>query len=112
MGWGKGKWVFPSQGRKVGRGHIADCRAVIDKITESTGITFTCHDLRRTFISTAERLDVNYYALKALVNHKMSGDVTAGYVIPDTDRLRGPMEKITAYLLARAEEPGQMRIAQ
>jgi len=28
------------------------------------------------------------YAIKCLVNHKMTGDVTAGYIVPDAERLR------------------------
>jgi hypothetical protein len=33
------------------------------------------------------------------MNHKMSGDVTAGYIIADVERLRKPMQQITDYLL-------------
>ena len=29
----------------------------------------------------------------------MSGDVTAGYIVPDIERLRRPMQQITDYLL-------------
>jgi hypothetical protein len=35
------------------------------------------------------------YALKRLLNHKMTNDVTAGYIITDVERLRMPMQKIT-----------------
>lgn len=33
---------------------------------------FTVHDLRRTFIATAESLDIPAYALKRQLNHKMN----------------------------------------
>lgn len=62
-------------------------------------VTFTLHDLRRTFITVAESLDISAYSVKRLVNHKMSNDVTAGYIITDVERLRVPMQKITDYLL-------------
>ena len=33
------------------------------------------------------------------MNHKMSNDVTAGYIIVDVERLRKPMQLITNYIL-------------
>lgn len=66
---------------------------------QSTGIQFTVHDLRRTFITIAESLDIPAYALKRLLNHKMSGDVTAGYIILDVERLRRPMQVIAEFIL-------------
>jgi integrase len=69
----------------------------------ATGITFTLHDLRRTFITVAESLDIPAYALKRLLNHKMSNDVTAGYIITDVERLRIPMQRITDFMLRSAK---------
>ncbi|MFT5719288.1 MAG: hypothetical protein ACI9T7_003501 [Oleiphilaceae bacterium] len=51
--------------------------------------------MRCTFITIAESLDISMYALKRLLNHKMTNDVTAGYIITDVERLRVPMQKIT-----------------
>jgi integrase len=65
-------------------------------------ITFTVHDLRRTFITIAEGLDIPAYALKRLLNHKISHDVTGGYVIADAERLREPMQKVTDFILKTA----------
>jgi len=36
------------------------------KVIETTGIQFTVHDLRRTFITIAESLDIAAYALNLL----------------------------------------------
>lgn len=69
------------------------------QVTKSSGVHFTIHDLRRTFITIAESLDIPAYALKRLMNHKMSNDVTAGYIIVDVERLRKPMQLITDYIL-------------
>ncbi len=55
--------------------------------------------MRRTFITIAESLDIPAYALKRLMNHKMSNDVTAGYIIVDVERLRKPMQFVTDYVL-------------
>ena len=59
------------------------------------------HDLRRTFVTIAESLDISSYALKRLVNHSQKGDVTAGYIVMSIDRLREPMNRIAAYILEK-----------
>ncbi len=33
------------------------------------------------------------------MNHKMNGDITAGYIVADVERLRKPMQQITNYIL-------------
>ncbi|CZJ08633.1 phage related integrase [Legionella pneumophila] len=62
-------------------------------------MSFTVHDLRRTFATTAESLDLPAYALKRLLNHKMNTDVTAGYIVRDVERLRKPMQRISDFLV-------------
>jgi integrase len=90
------RFVFPGPGAA---GHIIEPRKQISKVIEKTGIQFTVHDLRRTFITIAESLDIPAYALKRLLNHKMTQDVTAGYIVMDVERLRKPMQKITDYIM-------------
>jgi integrase len=63
------------------------------------GISFTLHDLRRTFITVAESIDISYAALKRLLNHADGNDVTGGYLQITTDRLRDPMERISLKLM-------------
>ena len=79
-------------------GPLKEPRTAVDRITAQTGITFMLHDLRRTFITIAESLDIPAYALKRLLNHKFSNDVTAGYIVPTTERLREPMQRISNYI--------------
>ncbi|WP_377828857.1 hypothetical protein ACFKHW_38160 [Bradyrhizobium lupini] len=55
--------------------------------------------MRRTFTTTAEALDISGYALKALVNHRLSHqysdpDVTGGYIGLSTERLRDAAQKV------------------
>jgi integrase len=88
-------YVFPGNGEC---GYIVEPRKQIQLITQETGIEFTMHDLRRTFITMAEKLDISVYALKRLLNHKTEGDVTAGYIIADVERLRKPMQLISEHL--------------
>lgn len=90
-------YVFPGRNQA---GHLKEPRPQLRKITAASGITFTLHDLRRTFVTVAESLDIPAYALKRLVNHKMNNDVTAGYIVTDVERLRGPMQRITDFLLS------------
>ena len=96
----KGEWVFPGAGPK---GYIVEPKKLVAKVREASGVSFTLQDLRRTFISIAESLDIPAYALKRLLNHKMSNDVTAGYIITDVERLRGPMQKVTDFMLRAAK---------
>lgn len=93
-------WVFPSP---VTKGPLKEPRTAIDRITAQTGISFQLHDLRRTFITIAESLDIPAYALKRLLNHKFSNDVTAGYIVPSVGRLREPMQKISDFIKEQIE---------
>ncbi len=89
-------YVFQGTGAA---GHIIEPRKQMAHVIKATGIHFTVHDLRRTFITIAESLDIPAYALKRLMNHKMTNDVTAGYIVADVERLRKPMQLITDYIL-------------
>ncbi|MDD2364917.1 MAG: tyrosine-type recombinase/integrase [Desulfuromonadaceae bacterium] len=92
-------YVFPGEGKT---GYIVEPKRAIDTVTAESGVSFSCHDLRRTFATLAESLDLSGYTVKALLNHKQAdNDVTGGYIILNVDRLRDPMQKITNALLAR-----------
>ncbi len=93
-------YVFPGPSE---HGAMQDPRADLDTVRSASGVSFTLHDLRRTFITIAESLDIPMYAIKRLVNHKMSGDVTAGYIVTDVERLRAPMQRITDYIMTAAK---------
>jgi len=82
---------------------LNDPKKQLDKVRKISGVYFNLHDLRRTFITIAESLDINTYALKQLLNHKDQRDVTGGYIIIDMERLREPMNKITDYILEQVK---------
>ena len=91
--WADNPFVFPGNGKE---GHLQEPKKPMATVTANTGIVFTCHDLRRTFATIAESLDLSGYTVKALLNHKQQlGDVTGGYIILNVERLREPMQKIT-----------------
>jgi integrase len=105
------EWVFPSSGRKKGKGHISEPRYIADLVGAKIGHRFMIHDLRRSFTTHAERLDIPAYALRAMTNHRMSGDVTNDYVIKDVERLRDPMEQVVTFFLTRKADAQGMRLA-
>lgn len=89
-------FVFASEGRA---GFLIEPKRHLAKVVGQSGIAFTIHDLRRTFITTAEAIGVPPYAIKRLVNHRVRSDVTEGYIISDLERLREPMRQIEGFLL-------------
>ncbi len=96
---GKSPWVFTGDGKT---GHLVEPKNSVKKIAEDSGVPFMLHDLRRTFTTIAESLDIPAYAIKGLINHKAGNDVTAGYIIMSVDRLRDPMQKVTDRILELA----------
>jgi integrase len=92
--------VFPSKGDS---GCIDDPRRLISSVRESSGVYFTIHDLRRTFITIADSVDISLFTIKRLVNHSLGNDVTAGYVVRDVERFRKPFEIINQIFLDHAE---------
>lgn len=112
-------FVFPAARGKTG--HIVETRwniaAVYYEVELKAGDKkvkrrrqYTMHDLRRTFATVAESLDISPYAIKALLNHRSNSniDVTGGYIDVRPDRLREPMQRITDRLLeliARTDLP-------
>ncbi len=89
-------FVFPGTGKTR---HLVESKYQTAQVTKESGVKFCLHDLRRVFINTAESLDISSYAVKQLVNHSTGGDVTAGYMVSDPERLRKPMERIETHLL-------------
>jgi integrase len=101
------QYVFP-----FGETYMTDPRRHMQSVINASGVQFCIHDLRRTFTTIAESLDISAYALKRLLNHKMGGDVTAGYIITDVERLRKPMQAIADYILSAAKVKPKAQIVE
>lgn len=86
-------YVFASQRSKI-KGYTTHLYEAKSKVIESSGVSFTFHDLRRTFSSIAENLDYGQYTIKRLLNHTVSSDVTEGYVQISDKKLRMAMQEI------------------
>lgn len=90
-------WVFKS---KINDGHVKDMSAEYKNISNSVGIHITPHDLRRTFISVATRLDMSYPVLKRLLNHrdaKATDETTLQYIQISQPQLRDALNAIEQY---------------
>ncbi len=93
------EWVFQSIRQK--NNHLSKGVGFLKKVRRRSGIKFTFHDLRRTFLTMGEKMDVPTYALKRLVNHSVSNDMTGRYLILDMERLRTHMCRITHAFIER-----------
>jgi integrase len=99
------EWVFPGPGAT---GHIVETKKFYARVAKRSGITFTLHDLRRTFVTIAESLDIPHYALKRLLNHRTDSDVTGGYIVMDVERLRRPVERVAERILELSQPSGMV----
>lgn len=95
-------FVFSSQ--ESAKGYLQNPYKQMKRVVASSGVSFTLHDLRRTFTTTAESLDLSPYTIKRLINHRLPGDVTAGYIVIDTERLRAPIQRIADRILGACAE--------
>jgi hypothetical protein len=60
-------------------------------VAAASGVSFTLHDLRRTYITIAESLDISTLCAQGLLNHRSSADVTGGYIIINVDHCATPL---------------------
>lgn len=91
-----GTWVFPSS-RKNADIHVKDLSQAYRNLSAKVGLHITPHDLRRTFISVANSLEMSYPVLKKLLNHresKSSDDVTLQYIQISQRQLRDALNSI------------------
>jgi integrase len=88
---GRADFIFPANSKS---GHLEEPKDAFHEIGQATGIKVSAHDLRRTFLTVAESLDISPLAYKALVNHAAPRDVTSGYITIDVERLRDPAQRI------------------
>ena len=92
--------VFPG---KDGIRAIRDIDEAVHAVVKASGVSFTLHDLRRTFATLATELGIPPYTLKRLLNHRSEQDVTEGYVILTVDSLRKPVGVLSDRILKLAK---------
>ena len=93
---GSSPYLFPSPVNKLR--HIKDVRATLKKLGKATGVSFRCHDLRRTFATRASEVGIDYLMIKRMLNHKCS-DITSQYIQWDSkqnlEKMKEALEQIT-----------------
>ncbi|WP_230657751.1 tyrosine-type recombinase/integrase [Psychrobacter sp. I-STPA10] len=93
------EWVFPSN-LATSNDHIKDLSKSYHHISKKAGLHITPHDLRRTFGTVANSLNVNYPVLKRLLNHreaKITDDVTLQYIQVSQRQLRDALNEIEKF---------------
>tara|TARA_B110000967_G_C18555528_1_gene397502 strand:- start:170 stop:658 length:489 start_codon:yes stop_codon:yes gene_type:complete len=73
---------------------LNDLRPALSVVQKKINIKLVPTDFRRTFVTNGERLKFSVYTLKALLNHAITNDVTAGYIISTVEDLREPIQAI------------------
>jgi len=99
------KYVFAS---RTGDRPITASTKAFNRIAEKSGVSFCLHDLRRTYATTAAEIGIDAYTLKRLLNHKTSGDVTAGYLNLSISSLRESAQKVENAILDRVYMPDKV----
>lgn len=81
---------------------IAKGNRSIEGIQVDSGLSFSCHDLRRSYANAMYRCELSEVVIKTLLNHRSrNASVTyKHYLETDIDGLRAPAEKVAEYLLA------------
>ena len=91
------EFVFPGGGRS---GYIYEPRKYMNKIMEATGITFTLHDLRRTFARLALAGGAPIDQISGALGHSNVA-VTGRYIGSAIDYTNAPSDRINIRLLHR-----------
>jgi integrase len=103
---GSSKWVFAGDDPSK---HMTIPKKQIAKVVKMTDIEFSSHDLRRSFAGYAEAVGVPFGTIKRLLNHAIpDSEVTLGYLITEDETLAANMNKIGAFIHAKATQKGNV----
>lgn len=97
-------WLFPSRLKECD-GNLTDISKQYINIGNAAGTHITPHDLRRTFSTIGDILNLNISVIKRLMNHrasKASDDVTLQYIQVSQKRLRAAMNDIETFIFNEA----------
>jgi len=95
-----GKFVFCGKDKDSA---IVNPYKQVKKIREISGIEFTMHDLRRTFGTIADSLEIQHHIIKKLMNHTNNDVTIKHYVQPSIERLRKPIQQISDYIIKQVK---------
>lgn len=89
------EYVFPG---KDGKGFLIEPKRQMARVTEQSGVDFKLHDLRRTYATILDMMDLSRNTIKRLLNHKSGYDVTDEYIVSDVERFRKPVQQVADFL--------------
>ncbi|MCG7869354.1 MAG: tyrosine-type recombinase/integrase [Candidatus Thiodiazotropha taylori] len=92
------EYVFPG---KDGKGFLIEPKRQMMRVTEQSGVEFKLHDLRRTYATILDMMDLSRNTIKRLLNHKSGYDVTDEYIVSDVERFRKPVQQVADFLKER-----------
>jgi integrase len=92
------RYVFPGRSPQAPLSRWSQTHRIV---AQRSGIGFMLHDLRRTFITVADQLDIPDRLIKRLANHKVN-DITERYIYRSVERLRAPMQAISDEIMRQA----------
>lgn len=95
----KSKYVFPADSQK---GFLQEPKKWVAAVAEETGLAITLHDLRRTFATAAETLNVGQRTIQRLLNHRPGREALSNYIVFGVEQLRDPVERIASYFTRAA----------
>ncbi len=96
---GLSSYIFPADNET---GHLRYHFKDVLALCKQSGVTFRCHDLRRTFASVVNNhleRSLSGYTIKRLLNHAAGADVTQDYVRFSVEDLREPMQMVEDFVL-------------
>ncbi|WP_447903771.1 tyrosine-type recombinase/integrase [Pseudomonas serbica] len=96
-------WVFSSPASATGR--ISEANHALDRACAVAGVSVTPHDLRRSFVSLSEWLELPSGVIAQIGGHKPSATQERHYKVRPLDMLRLHHERFEAWMLEQAGLP-------
>ena len=95
-----GKFVFPGYDPHKA---LVSPNKQVKKVIKDSGVQFLLHDLRRTFATYADSLEIQHNTIKRLMNHKNNDVTSTHYIHQSIETLRKPMNQVTNYILEQVK---------
>ena len=92
----------PGKPRLIGGEYVKDMRCSMEGMVKRGSPPFSLHDLRRSFQTYCEDLNIPVFTIKRLVGHALPSDVTQGYIQFSMPMLHKRVGAVAAYILRHA----------
>lgn len=99
----RNQWVFSSPASANGR--LSEANHALDRVCAVAGVAVTPHDLRRSFVSLSEWLELPAGVIAQIGGHKPSATQERHYKVRPLDLLRVHHQRFEAWILEQAGLP-------